>query len=174
MPLYLPNGDTSRKFWLSSDAGQVAAPGSTNELILAGCQYLMPGATLSAGREVGVRIFGTKSAGALTGTVRLRVGTTGTITDAALSNTLEISLAATTLTFGTTTWMRVMSSTTVRRHGPGGVGTLNGESGQNVTARPGADTIPNVSNALYWTLTCQLSAATPEFVGINQFEITVL
>lgn len=173
MPLYLPNSDTSRKFWLLQDAGQTAAPGSTNELVLAGCQYLMSPATLSAGREVGIRIFGEKTAAALTGTIRLRVGTTGTVSDAALANSVQISLTDTTRSFGYKTWLRVASATTLRRHGPGGVGTANGETGQNVTARPAADTIPNVSNALYWTLTCQMSAATPEWVVINQFEIVV-
>lgn len=174
MPLYIPSADSSRKFWLQATAGQTAAPGSTGELILAGCQYLMPGATLSTGKEVLVRITGTKSAGVNTGTVRLRVGTAGTVADGALSNSVEISVAAATLSFGYETAMRVESATTLHRHGPGGVGTANGKTGQSVTARPAADNIPNVSNPLYWTLTCQMSAGTPEWIAVTQFEIIVL
>lgn len=174
MPMYFPQVDTSRKFWLPATAGQTAAPGSTSELILANCQYLMPGATLSTGKEVMLRITGTKSAGANTATVRLRVGTAGTVADGALSNSVEISVSATTLSFGYETALRVESAITLRRHGPGGVGTANGKTGQSVTARPAADNIPNVSNPLYWTLTCQMSAGTPEWIAITQFEIVVL
>lgn len=184
MPLYLPSsssggGSSSTQFRLSGDAGQTAAPGSTSEIILPGCQHLMPAGLLTTGREFLVRIMGEKTGATgtptVTGTVRLRVGTTGLASDAALSNSVQINLAADTRTFGYQTYLRVMpSATAVRRHGPGGVGTPNGLAGQSTNARPSADTIPNVSNALYWTLTCQMAAGTPEWVAISQFEIVLI
>lgn len=180
MPLYFPatGGSASTRFSLSGDAGQVAAPGNTNINLLAGCQHVMPAATLALGKEVSIRItgekLGTTGTNVVTGTIRLHVGTAGTTADAALANSVQIALAADTETFGYEVSLRVVTATTLRRFGPGGIGTSNGRTGQNVTARPAADSIPNISGQLYWSLSCQMGAGTPEYVTINQFEIIVL
>jgi len=98
-------------------------------------------------------------------TVRTRLGTAGTTSDAQVG--LGGALATTNLTMAILNHLTVPSATTARRSASGGTNGTVAWSSVSATARPAAVTIANVSNALIFTVTAQMTSGAAETAELD-------
>lgn len=157
------------RFAGAGDAGFTSAPGTT-EILVPGCQVLLPIGALAPGKELEVFFGGAKTSNAETFTPRVHIGPLGTVADPTLSG-FNPAIAATTRSFDAGARWKVRSNTTIQRIGSTQGQTLYGNAATGAEAA--VDTIGNVSTtALYVSLTAQMGG-TAEWVKIQHFKVII-
>ena len=142
----------------------VVSAANTNEQILD--QFLIPAGLIKDGDIVCVKNRNDKSSTVDTCTTRLRLGTAGTVADALISQTAQP--ATTSRTSYLLKEFVFVSATSVRR------GTMETAASIGVSTSIAADvTVSNVSNALYLSLTTQMTTGA-ETMAVKQFIVELI
>ncbi|HSX70174.1 MAG TPA: hypothetical protein VLF16_04505 [Pseudomonas sp.] len=153
----------------ADDAGFTSAPGSS-EVLVPGCQVLLPVGVLLPGRILEVFFGGAKTSNAETFTPRIHLGPAGTLADPTLAG-FNPAIAATTRSFDAGARFKVRTNTTIQR-----VGSTQGTAfyGNSATgAEVAADTISDVTTTpLYVSLSGQMGG-TVEWVKIQHMAIVI-
>lgn len=153
----------------AADGGFTSAPGTT-EVLVPGCQVLLPVGVLLPGREVEVFFGGAKTSNAETFTPRIHLGPLGTVADPTLSG-FNPAIAATTRSFDAGARFKVRGNTTIQRVGSTQGQTLYGNSATGAEAA--VDTIADITTTpLYLSLTAQMGG-TAEWVKIQHMKVVI-
>jgi hypothetical protein len=142
--------------------GTLAAPvtGLTNTESIS-LQALMPAAAFAVNDHIEIWIAANKSGTTDTGSVTIRMGTSGTTADAAIYSAIQVMTAA-NQTSGIAAVIKLTAATTAQRIG----GTaLTGSYGGGGGSTPAGVTISNISNPLYVDV-AMLSGGATNTVGL--------
>lgn len=150
-------------------AGSGGTPNTTEQLFTSA--IALPAGLLRAGSQFRFTLGVDKSAAADTCTVRVRMGSAGTVVDAVL---VSLGLAATNLNFGAQWEFQRVSATQVRKHGSG-ANVYNSLTNQSTTARTAAVTVGNMDSvANYVLVSGQMSTGTGEYGTLHGFTLELL
>lgn len=136
-------------------------------------QYLFPAGFLAVGDVIWVESHFSKS-GTTAANLMARdfhIGTTGTTADASLNNIgsdLRATGSASNISCDERKHWQIMSATTVKRPGP--AGSID-YAGFATTGRDGTQTIPNISNALYFSCGYYMSTGTTDTITFEEAAI---
>lgn len=136
-------------------------------------QYLFPAGFLAVGDVIWVESHFSKS-GTTAANLMARdfhIGTTGTTADASLNNIgsdLRATVSASNISCDERKHWQIMSATTVKRPGP--AGSID-YAGFATTGRDGTQTIPNISNALYFSCGYYMSTGTTDTITFEEAAI---
>lgn len=136
-------------------------------------QYLFPAGFLAVGDVIWVDSHFSKSGGTAANLMArdFHIGSNGLITDASLNNIgsdLRATGSNTNVSCDERKHWQIMSATTVKRPGP--YGSLD-YAGFTTTGRDGTQTIPNISNALYFSCGYYMSTGTTDTITFEEAAI---
>lgn len=175
-------GGSAGSYWVSNGTRWMPLNGQTmvyllparatmsgvTEIVLGSA--LLPLGLMQNTDRVDLRVTVSKSATSETATLKLRIGTAGTIADTLITS--SGTLAGATISLGVVLSYRRESATSLQKLGNGNSFT-NGWSGSASTAYPGPNTISSMdSSPIYLSITSQMSS-TVEVAALEDFEVTL-
>ncbi len=128
---------------------------------------LIPAATIGMNDRLRIFLSASKNGTTAAITLRLHLGTTGTIADPVIATILD--LATTNVSYGTIMEFKRITPTSIQRQGNGSPGDSFG--GANATAFATAVTVPNMdTNGLYFSISSQADVS-GEVVSLQDYTL---
>lgn len=157
---------------LTADAGQTTGPGDGTEVVLAGCQLVLPSDALPPGASISWQIGAHKlAANAEAPIVNLRMGSAGTVADSILAGSFTFSSVR---GLGLTGAARRKSATTIQLAGAGPTTQRDRFAEFPNAAFPAAITIGDMDTTTnYLSLCAQATTPFGEYIVVDYFNVWI-